>query len=129
MHTEIAFQTVEASGLGFPIPGAGPEPACRVALAVVEAVLRRTVLRVRDDLELLRLEVQPGNAVTYTQHNPSGSPWDHRVHVLPDVDRSVVPADRVIDVKLALEYVSPVEDLASGIPQDALSRIGFGIEG
>ena len=89
----------------------------------------KEILRVRDDFELLCLEVQAGESVACTQHDPSGSPRNHAVHGLSNIDRSVMPADRVIDVKLALEYVRPVKDLASGIPQDALSTIGFGIEG
>jgi hypothetical protein len=73
VHAKIGVQAPQVADVACPVQGQGarPEPARRVALAVVKAVPGQITLGVGDDLYAFRLQIQAGKAMVHGQHQPS----------------------------------------------------------
>src|SRR4051794_17664960 len=101
---------------------AGHEPAALVDLAVVDPVVRPVRLRVVDQLELARPEVEEVPAAGERDHGTAALPQAHRADLLRHVPGADLAAVRGAAEHPAVEAVDPVEPLLLHVPERTLAE-------
>ena len=130
MHAAVGIKAVQRAGALSLVERhrTGPEPAGRIAFAVVHALIGTVGLDVGNHRDPPRCEVEPAEAVVHGEDEIAAFGWRDRTDHAADLERVENRGARVEPVDPAAQDVDEPQASRRGIPDRALAELGLGVD-